>query len=117
MIEDKRTGKKTLIGMFSKINAQQFPATHAKMNIFISFDNAKGKYASAVRIVQEKGGKVIAETKGNIQVKSPIDVTDLNISFLNVTFPESGLYNIEFYCNEELVLQRRFSVGLIKNGQ
>ena len=117
MIEDKLTGKKTLVGMFSMINVARLPATHPKMNIFISFDNAKGKYKSAIRIVHDNSGQLIAETKGEIGVKSPMDVTDLNITFLNVLFPEAGVYNIEFHCNDDLVLQRRFTVGLLKKEQ
>ena len=117
IIEDKLTGKKTLIGMFTKIHTIHFPTTHPKLNIFISFDNAKGKYKFKVKIVGEKNGNVIVEAKGNITVKSPIDMTDLNIVFMNVMFPEEDIYNIEFFCNEELVLQRRFTVEKIKKGE
>lgn len=117
MIEDKRTGKKSLIGMFSKIHANKLPATHPKMNIFISFDNARGKYHSTIRIIHNQSGKMIAETKGEININSPMDVTDLNICLLNLTFPEEGVYNLEFLCDDELVMQRRFTVALLKNEQ
>jgi hypothetical protein len=35
----------------------------------------------------------------------------MNIAFINLKFPETGVYNIEFYCEDELVLQRRFVVA------
>lgn len=114
IIEDKRTGKKTLVGMFSKIHANKLPAVHPRMNIFISFDNAKGKYSSVIKIIHEASGKVIAETKGEINVKSPMDVTDLNLCFMNINFPAEGVYNIEFHCDDDLVLQRRFTVQILK---
>jgi hypothetical protein len=111
IIEDRHTGKKTLVGLFSRIHAKAFPAVHPKMNLFISFDNAKGHYHSAIRIIREKTSEIIAEAKGEITVKSPIDVTEMNIAFINLKFPETGVYNIEFYCEDELVLQRRFVVA------
>jgi len=118
IIEDRHTGKKTLVGLFSRIHANSFPAVHPKMNLFISFDNAKGHYHSAIRIIREKTSEIIAEAKGEIMVKSPVDVTEMNITFLNLNFPEAGVYNIEFYCEDELVLQRRFVIeNMPKNQQ
>ena len=110
IIEDRHTGKKTLVGLFSRIHAKKFPAVHPKMNLFISFDNAKGHYHSAIRIIREKTSEIIAEAKGEIRVKSPVDVTEMNITFLSLKFPNPGVYNIEFYCEDELVLQRRFVI-------
>ena len=114
IIEDKFTGKKTLVGIFSQISAPQFPARHPKLAIFISFHDAKGDYNSALRIISEKSGAVVVETQGELHVKSPLDVLDIHFNFMNIEFPEPGFYNIEFLCSDELVMQRRFAVQEVK---
>src|SRR5436305_596684 len=47
IIEDRLTGKKTLVGLFNSIAARSFPCTHATMSVFVSLTEGRGKYKLA----------------------------------------------------------------------
>jgi hypothetical protein len=42
---------------------------------------------------------------------------ELNFNMVGLVFPEPGTYSIEFYCDDALVLERRFNVTQIKPAQ
>lgn len=114
IIEDRLTGKKSLIGIFNRIASEKFPVRHNKMKIFLSICDAKGKYDTELKIVEESSHKTIISTHSPLEVNNPGHTIEMNITFLNVLFPKPGLYSIEFHCNGEIVLQRRFMVEQIK---
>jgi len=114
IIEDKLTHKKSLIGIFNQIATPTFPCRHPRMAVFVSLTEGRGAYAVRLRMVHEESGTGIGEVTGQIQFADVHTVAELNFELLNVTFPQPGLYSIEFYCDDSLVLERRFQVLLVK---
>ena len=110
IIEDKQTYKKSLIGIFNQIGALQFPCRHPRMAVYVSLTEGRGAYAVRLRIVQEETGHAVGEVCGQIQFGDIHAVAELNFDLLNLAFPQPGLYSIEFYCDDLLVLERRFQV-------
>ena len=43
IITDRLTGKQSLIGMFSKVHAVAFPATHPQLCVFVALTDGHGK--------------------------------------------------------------------------
>ncbi|MCX7914998.1 MAG: hypothetical protein N3A53_01670 [Verrucomicrobiae bacterium] len=114
IIEDKLTHKKSLIGIFNQIATPTFPCRHPRMAVFVSLTEGRGPYEVRLRIVHEETNTSIGEVKGQIQFADVNAVAELNFELLNVAFPHPGLYSIEFYCNDALVLERRFHVVKIQ---
>ncbi len=114
IIEDKLTHKKSLIGIFNQIATPTFPCRHPRMAVFVSLTEGRGAYDVRLRMVHEETATAIGEVKGQIQFADMNMVAELNFELLNVTFPQAGLYSIEFYCDDNLVLERRFQVLQIK---
>ena len=114
IIEDKLTHKKSLIGTFNQIAAATFPCRHPRMAVFISLTEGRGAYAVVLRIAQEETGTTVAEVKGQIQFADIHAVAELNFDLVGVQFPAPGLYAIEFYCDDALILERRFHVLQMK---
>jgi hypothetical protein len=110
IIEDKLSHKKSLIGIFNQIATPTFPCRHPRMAVFVSLTEGRDAYAVRLRMVHEETGASIGEVKGQIQFADIHMVAELNFELLNVTFPHPGLYSIEFYCDDSLVLERRFQV-------
>jgi len=52
--------------------------------------------------------------KGMIPFNNPNDVIELAYQFNNITFPKPGMHSIQFLCERELVLQRRFQLIIFK---
>ena len=108
MIEDKFTNKKSLIGCFNQISAGQFPCRHPQVCVFVSLTEGSGQYTAKLRIVHEESAQVVTEIDGQIQFPDVNSVVELNFNLVGLQFPQPGLYSIEFYCDDALVLERRF---------
>ena len=114
IIEDKQTHKKSLIGIFNQIGALQFPCRHPRMAVYVSLTEGRGQYDVRLRIVQEDAGTTVGEVRGQIQFADINAVAELNFDLMNLAFPQPGLYSIEFYCDDLLVLERRFQVSQVQ---
>jgi hypothetical protein len=117
IIEDKLTSKKSLIGIFNQIGAGNFPCRHAHMAVFVSLTEGRGSCAARLKIAQEESGTIVAELNGQIQFPDIHAVVELNFDLAGLVFPQPGLYSIEFYCDDALILERRFNVIQVKQPQ
>jgi hypothetical protein len=114
IIEDKLTSKKSLIGIFNQIGAQNFPCRHPQVCVFVSLTDGRGQCGARLRIVHDESNQAVAEVDGQIQFPDVHTVVELNFNLVGLTFPDPGVYSIEFYCDDALVLERRFHVVHIK---
>lgn len=114
IIEDKFTNKKSLIGIFNNIGSANFPCRHPQIMVFVSLTEGHGDYQSRVRIVNETTGESVAEANVPIQFPDIHAVLELNFNLVGIQFPTPGLYSIEFYCDDALVLERRFHVSQVQ---
>lgn len=110
IIEDKQTNKKSLIGIFNNINAASFPCRHPQVSVFVSLTEGRGECAARLRIANEETDEVVADVNGPIQFPDIHSVVELVFNLVGLVFPSPGLYSIEFYCDDALVLERRFHV-------
>jgi hypothetical protein len=114
IIEDKLTNKKSLIGIFNQIATASFPCTHPRVAVFVCLTEGRGNYSARLRIIHEETGVVVADLNGPIQFPDANAVVELNFDFVGLAFPQPGLYSIEFYCNDTLVLERRFHTAQLE---
>jgi len=117
LITDAQTGKRTLVGIFNNLGAPKFPCVHPKFCVYVALTNGQGEYAATLRLINEGNQKEIVKAQGKIKVPNPMDMLELNFEFVNVQFPEPGQHTIEFYCDDELLTERRFSVVKIEQPQ
>ena len=114
IIEDKFTNKKSLIGIFNNIGSSNFPCRHPQIMVFVSLTEGRGDYQGRVRIVNESTSEAVADASVPIQFPDMNSILELNFNLVGIVFPTPGLYSIEFYCNDALVLERRFHVTQVK---
>jgi len=114
VIDDAKSHKKSLIGIFNTVSSVKFPCKHPRFHVFVSLTNGRGKYNVELKCFNEKSGMGIFSGKGEIAFVHPNAVVDINFEFINIVFPEEGPYAIEFLCDGEIVLRRRFIVAKIK---
>ena len=110
IIEDKATSKKSLIGIFNNIASQTFPCRHPALSVFVSLTEGRGTYQARARIINEETQAPVTEVNGQIQLPDVNMVAELVFNFIGLEFPTPGLYSIEFYCDDALILERRFHV-------
>jgi hypothetical protein len=115
IIEDVQTRKKSLIGTFNNIATMQFPFRHPQLCVFVSLTEGQGAYDARLRIAHEETGDVVAEVNGQVQFPDRNFVAEFNFNLVGLEFKHAGLHSIEFYCDETLVLERRFHVTQMKS--
>ena len=109
-IEDKMSGKKTLVGLFSNITVKACPFRHPEINIFMVLTNGHGDYNARLKCLKEDG-QVIADLSGRVHFPDPSAIVEFNFELLGLGFPSYGLYRFEFYCDGVSVISRKFMVS------
>ncbi|MFA5794580.1 MAG: hypothetical protein WC980_05875 [Candidatus Brocadiia bacterium] len=110
VIDDRLTGKKSLIGLFNNINTSVLPCRHPSMTIFCALTDGTGQYQGVLRCQHLASGKMIMELKGPIPFPNPLATVEFHFEVRNIVFPEAGQYIFELQCDDQLVISRKFNV-------
>lgn len=115
IITDRLTGKQSLIGMFSKVHAVAFPATHPQLCVFVALTDGHGKTDLSIRIVDANDARPpIVEGKGTVEFKNPRAIANLSLQFHGLTFSESGEYRVQLWSGVELLREARLELVQIQ---
>jgi hypothetical protein len=117
VISEAVTNKKTLVGLFNQVSSKVFPFSVPKICVFVSITGGKGNLNAMLKCVNENDGIELFKTEGPVPFKDPNQVVDLNFELINFPFPQPGLHSFDFYCDDALVLQRRFNVIQVTEGK
>lgn len=108
IITDQVTGKQSLIGMFSKVHARGFPATHPQLCVYVALTEGYGETDFVIRIVDANDARPpIVEGRGKVHFKDPRAIANLGLQFHGITFPEAGEYRVQLYSSGELLREAR----------
>ena len=114
IIEDKFTGKKSLIGLFDRIHAGSFPCLHSALSVFVALTNVKGEMPCEIVCRHVESDSVIWDAKGRINCPDPSRVVELVFHFKGVRFPQPGTYWLHFLADESLIMMRPLFVNPLK---
>ena len=98
---DRNSGKKTLVGIFDRVIAKEFP-TSRWLSVYFKLSDAQGNYRFKVQYAQVETDKILAEaeTKDLQIIKSRLDTFDSLIGFpVALPIPEVGQYEFRLYAN------------------
>lgn len=111
IIDDRKTGKKSIIGMFNNINSDKVPCVHHRLNVFLSLTEGIGEYDGKLRCVSVADEKTVFQMEAPLRFQNPHQVLDFNFELNGLKFPEYGEYRFEFLCGEIPVISRKFTVS------
>ena len=109
-IRDERTKKRTLVGLFNRIHSHKFPCVHAKLHVFVSLTNGRGRAQGELRLVSRETNEVISGLRGGIRFPDPLSVVEMDFALAQVAFPKPGQYSFDFLCDGALIGSRPFQV-------
>jgi len=109
IIEDRETGKKTLVGIFNRVNSGTFPCRLDALSVFVSLTAGHGRYQAQLQCVKSTEDKPIFQIEGPVEFESPNAVVELGFNIRGLAFPEPGPYEFRFLCGE-LFSTRPFEV-------
>jgi hypothetical protein len=109
VIEDKRSGNKTVVGIFNAVGTSQLPATHPRMTVMASVTNAEREIPVQL-LLRGPEGKEMLKADAMVPARGPGDVVDLLFELNNITFNEYGDYAFEVIHQGKVIGARKFLV-------
>lgn len=106
IIEDKHTGKKTLVGLFDRVHARRFPCVHPFMCVFVSLTGARGNFPCEVVCRHQDSHTVAFSAKGEVSMRDPRQVVDLVFRLSGVTFSKPDMYWLNFVVDDVPIMMR-----------
>jgi hypothetical protein len=108
VIRDQMTGKVSIIGSFSKINAEKFPAVHPRMAVYIALTDGEGDYQGALRFVFDETGHELFRGDFPVRLPNPLGVAEIHFAMPAISLPKPGKYHLDLLCDGELLKSRWF---------
>lgn len=115
VMDDRKTGKKILIGAFNSISTKTFPVILPEMHVFLSLTNGHGKYQGMLKCIKADNDETLMGLRGSVNFLGPLDVVEIDFALKNLMFRSDGTYIFQFYCDDQLVVSRKFR--LLKIGE
>ena len=97
-VADPVSSKKTLVGIFDRINVGTFPARRP-MSVYFKIADAEGHYDFEVRYVEVGSGDVLAKAGGSLDVPDRLGSHDLYIPFPPLLIRAEGRYEFQIWAN------------------
>jgi hypothetical protein len=110
VIEDKGSGKTSLIGIFNGITTGAFPFQINEICVYAALTNGHGLSQMALRCVRLNDDFETFQTFGSITFRDPNTVVELVFRLRGVPFPTPGLYAFELTCGDQHLIEKRFNV-------
>lgn len=111
IIEDRRTGNKTLVGLFTGIVTAQVPAVHSRMFLMASLTSGTGSWEFSFRILAPSGREIFRMVEV-ARFTDPLLVHDLVVELRNLPIEETGVYFVDLLLADQPVTNRRFTVQI-----
>ena len=90
-VAEPHTQKKSLIGIFDRINVGDFPTQRA-MSLYLKMTDAEGYYPIEIEYVYVNTGEVLGKVEGKMEAKDRTISTDLFIQFPPLPINREGRY-------------------------
>ena len=118
VIEDSLTKKKSLIGIFTHLQAGVFPFQHQQMGLYFCFTDAEGTYNFDIDLIYLNNEQLICRaTLPNIVIDDRLQISDFGINIPSLIFPAPGRYEFRLRMEGSLIAQKDFSVMQLSGHQ
>lgn len=117
IITEEKTGKNTLVGIFSKIYGPEFPLVYFPISLYVQLTDAEGEYTFKLQLANLQMDQVIAElTVPKLTMVDRLVPKELVFKKLPpVRFETPGKYELVLYANDQVFAQASFLVEKISS--
>lgn len=115
VLEDRRSGNKSLIGLFNTIHTRGLPATHPRCYVYLSLTGFKGNLPLSIEVHSQQ--HEIARMDGQVSAEDAGAVADVVIELEGLPLPEEGEYRVVVSARGEPLAARSFSVELLEGAR
>lgn len=112
VIQDSLGRKPTLVGIFSNIWVQEFPASHSSSWLYAKLIDCEGDYAIKIEFVRVATQEVLMEGHGNGTSSN----RHLNVEIISqlpeLSIPAAGEYEFRLWMNDKFIANVRINVDV-----
>lgn len=108
---EEGTRKRSLIGLFDRVKAPQFPTVHNSMSVYVQFREVEGTFDFTLELHDLAEDKTLHKAmvkKFNVQDRSRD--CELVFNLLSVRLNHPGDYEFRIYINDTIFGQKSFQV-------
>ena len=110
-IVEEGTHKRTLVGLFDRIKATEFPSTHPSMSIYVQFREIEGQFNFMLELFDLDQGKSMNRAViKDFRVQDRSRDCELVFNLMSVKFEQPGDYEFRIYVNDYIFGQKSFKV-------
>jgi hypothetical protein len=117
IIDDRLSGKKSLIGIFNNIATAELPCRHQTLYVYCVLTEGMGQYEGALRCIHLESNKTIINLTGPIQFPNPLATVEFIFDIKNIVLEQEGIYVFELLCDNQPIISRKLNVSKIKPKQ
>jgi len=103
VIQDRMTGKWSVIGVFDRILSPAYPVIHPSVAFYVKMGDLQGRYRIKVEFRDETDKKVGVIEGPPIDVKEVAQSFELGIGLANVKLERPGKYQFQLFVNDEFI--------------
>jgi hypothetical protein len=114
-VRQERNGKFILIGLFDAIGAPRFPMRHGRLFVVSRWCSGQGRFEQSTRIVRPDQVTPMATSRPvalNLPTAEAV-ATHVDL-FVNLAFPEPGVYWVEILLDGDLRLRYPLRVNQLQ---
>lgn len=115
-IRDGETGKVSIIGIFDKLMAAQFPALHAGLFVYVNMADAEGDYTMGLELLRSDTMKRLGYGEQRVTYVDRLAGAELVFDLRGLIFAEPGKYEFRVYANGAHIGGKPFHVVQLKAG-
>lgn len=113
-IQEGSTHKYSLIGMWSMLNALQFPCTHPQLAVYFCISDAEGEYNAELQLVKMGFEEdTIGKFPIKVQARDRLGISEIVMVMKGLSFPEPAKYAFRLMMEGKLVGEKPFWVRKI----
>ena len=110
-LDPQNNRRVTIIGLISNIHAIEdtpYPLFYREMCVFLALTEGRGQGEGKIVCVVEESGQKVFETRTRsiAFAPDPLEVVGVPFRIRDCSFPQAGLYSVQFWYNGELVEER-----------
>lgn len=111
VIEDSATKKKSLIGLFTHLQAINFPFQHQQMGLYFCLTDAEGTHQFEIDLIYLNDEQLVFRAAfPPIAIGDRLQVSDFGINMPSLVFPAPGRYEFRLRMEGHLIAQKDFTV-------
>jgi hypothetical protein len=109
-IRDRDTGKTSLIGIFDRVEAPDFPVIHPSLFVYVNMTDVEGEYVVGLELRRAGTMKRLGYGERIVTYSDRLAQAEVIFNLRNVMFEEAGAYEFRVHANGEDIGGRIFTV-------